>query len=377
MRVRSVSATECVRIRLLVTLFLAGCGGGDVPDAEIAAAATTLQYDSSDAALLGAASSVLMNWKERLNGARQEWSIGDADGPFGRVISLAADTATLFVSDDLMQHVLVIAHDGRVIRTFAEHGSGPLEMRRVVGMVSDHEAGLVLADYEKLRAFTHPATQQLRDLGTLRPGAHISGLCAIGNRLFMRVLNAGQPEVVMSASFNDSARTLFGSAPVMSRPEPHPQAGGLIACTQDPERVIITYEGVPTIHAYYPGGEEAWRTTIDRFVPTRWVDTTVAGRQVVKAAAEPRHHVLSIVALPPDALIVQVMLFRPAITGRRSGTGLDSYLIEAERGTGIFLGQGVPKIDAADSRRLWSVTYSSDGYPTLTSYRLGKLQRIH
>lgn len=377
MRVHNLSATWCVRMRLLMPLLLTGCGGSDIPDAERAAAATILPHDSSEAALLETTSSVLMSWKERLDGARREWSIGNADGPFGRVISLAADTTALFVSDDLMHHVLMIAHDGRVIRTFAEHGSGPLEMSRVVGLVSDGEAGLVLADYEKLRVFTHPATQQLRDLGTLRPGAHITGLCGIGNRLFMRVLNAGQPEVVMAASFNDSARALFGSAPVIGPSVPHPQASGLIACTQDPERVIITYEGVPTIYAYYPSGEEAWRTTIDHFVPTRWVDTTFAGRQVVKAAPEPQHHVLSMVALPPDALLVQVMLFRPSTTGGPTGTGLDSYLIEAERGTGIFLGQGVPKIDAADPHQFWSVMHASAGYPTLTSYRMGNSQRTH
>jgi hypothetical protein len=375
MRIHNLSTTWCVRMRLLMILLLTGCGGSGIPDAESAAVSTILPYDSSEAALLATTSSVVVSWKERLDGARKEWTIGNADGPFGRVISLAADTAALFVSDDLMQHVLMIAHDGRVIRTFAEHGSGPLEMSRVVGIVSDGEAELVLADFEKLRAFTHPATQQLQDVGTLRPGANITGLCGTGRRLFMRVLNAGRPEVVMAASFNDSARAVFGSAPVISSSVPHPQAAGVIACTQDPERVIITYEGVPTIYAYYPSGEEAWRTTIEHFVPTRWVDTTFAGRQVVKAAPEPRHQLVSMVALPPDALLVQVMLLQPSTTGGLTGSGLDSYLIETERGTGIFLGQRVPKIDAADRHYFWSVMHGSAGYPTLTSYRMGNSQR--
>jgi hypothetical protein len=344
-------------VRVLSLAVLAACGG-DSGQQQVAAA------DSADSQQLDA-------WVDRLQRAYQSTTYGVLDGPpeqtFGQLTAVSVANGRVLVADRLMHAVRVYDTSMVYLGSLAPPGGGPLETRSLMGIAWGPDGQIVVADGSTVKVFERDEAGAVKLLANPRLRARPDDVCVTGGRMFVRVSFPTLSGTVVSVRMDGSDENVFGEQPVAGDPYTRATLSrGLIACTLDPARILITFEGAPTIVAYDSTGQKTWQADIHPFRRAK-LDTVVVHGMVGVGHNyfDSPDRIISITPLDSNVVAVQVFRHDPPKRGAPFSTGrVDTYVVSATTGSQRLAGADVGVMIAADPAGYW-VKASVGGAPTL------------
>jgi hypothetical protein len=128
------------------------------------------------------------------------------------------------------------------------------------------------------------------------------------------------------------------------------RAHGHIVCSLEANRIVVTYEGYPFVHAFTPDGQVAWEAVLDPFIPMKIERISVQGLPGIHVDRDrPNDMVLRAVALPGGAVLVQVARLTGKLRDERGYAfrrieRTDSYVFSAATGQSVYVSSNVPPL---------------------------------
>lgn len=298
-------------------------------------------------------------------------------GPeYGRIVDVVVRNGRVAVADQGFYAVTVLDTVAWEPSTFGQQGSGPLDFRTLVAVEFSAPHRLSVFDAalgQKTLAIEDPATPRLLAVvpprvpvrsaclrparpivlapSGLMPGASVAG--AVVEPLLMELDSTGAP----ARRFGESYRS---ESPLTRRV----MSEAVMGCTGGGD-VVVGYVSLPYLRVY--GADGALRHTIRlRDYTQGWtVERRDAnGRASIGLAPETREfsQARRVVEVAAGIVAVQVATLR---VERRSivTARLDTYLVAARGGEGVYVGDHLPYLAAADG--IPSVGFRDDPEPAL------------
>lgn len=299
----------------------------------------------------------------RLRAVRPAWSVGTLDGPpetrWGLPIDAEFDSSgRLYVLDAQNVEVRVFDSKGEYLGSFLRDGSGPLEMRQPKGIeLLAGDSLLAYSAYEARIVPTEPL-DAVHEARRFALSGSIQDLCVGNSRLFARELT-GRPEGPMERlDRNGEVEDMFGRVYDHESLAVRAQLSmGMLECIDRPQRVLSATIDGPVIRAYSLAGDSTWTVEFAEFAAREIREVEVGGQTGVSRPNErPYDRVLSLVDMTADAALVQVARVGAPVVERGSRRWpierIDSFLVSARTGDGVFVGSDLGHVLAAAESRL-------------------------
>ena len=148
-------------------------------------------------------------------------------------------------------------------------------------------------------------------------------------------------------------------------------SAGRIVCIPEVETIIAVHEALPWVDAYSINGELTWRTYIANFIPTQ-IDELLTGeeRAIRRQTMPVVHQVISAAPAPGGSILIQIAQLGPRSGATRAVKRLDTYLLSARDGRGVYVGVGLPPVLQLTTSRFVALTADKANpvAPQLTLY---------
>lgn len=323
----------------------------------------------------------LQGARARLLAMREEWNYGTLDGPDSTLWGWIRDVATdaegnVYAIDGLLNLMRVLSPAGELIAETFRAGEGPMEIRAPAGVEFVGDTLVVFSPFGFTYASGEP--QNLTEAGRIVPErpSGSEDACVGDALLFLRIMPVPEPASVRAVNLDGTEIGVFGDVfehdAVSVRID---LSRGQIACTQEPKRVVTSFNDGPLIYAYDYSGASQWVAHLAGFRAPEARGVRVSdGRYIMSSPGDSAEDkVQSLTSLPGGLILVQVNRMGPyeEIDGRRVRKilGRDSYLLSARTGTGVYVGPGLPEILHATGGRLFVMDTADElGYVILRAY---------
>ena len=319
--------------------------------------------------------------RARLLAVREEWSYGTLDGPDNTHWGLIRDVATdaegnVYAVDGLLNLVRVLSPAGGLIAETFRVGEGPMEIRGPAGAEFVGDTLMVFSPFGFLYASGEP--QNLTETGRFVPEnpAGIEDACVGDALVFLRIMPFLEPVSVQTMNLDGTAVGIFGD--VFEHDDVSVRTNlsrGQIACTNEPKRVVTSFNDGSLIHGYDYSGAPEWVAHLAGFRAPEVRGVLLGdGRYAMSRPGEsPEDRVQTLTSLPGGLILVQVNRMGPyeVVDDRRLRTvrRRDSYLLSAHTGTGVYVGPGLPAVVHATERRLFAMDTDDElDYVILRTY---------
>lgn len=350
----------CVLVASAVPIVALGQDAGVHPDRlnlTVAGAVSDVRRRDTASALRG-----LTETASRLRRAVRVDSIGTLDGPERTVLGLIADVAVdrarrVYVLDMAFEVVRVFSDSGVPLFEFGRSGNGPLEFRTPVALwihASDQTVFVVDAGHGikqfRLDAAGRPTLLRQTPLkGSARDactfGEGVASLVATANRADSSSDANNMVYVTMSGGGERSFGSGYRSPNWLTR---YVMGEGVIGCGRN--QVVAALSALPFIRAFRGDGTPIWTARLADFTPPRMVESkTARGQSALGLDPEvpPHNSVRNIVSLGQDFFVVQaVLITRQALLSRSLYSEVETYLIDARSGQGVYVGRNLPLLNA-------------------------------
>lgn len=184
----------------------------------------------------------------------------------------------------------------------------------------------------------------------------IHEVCVRKDVLYVHGFNPGNRYAINRLSLSGNMLKSFGALYASSSPLVYRNLGmGQIACMDS--RIIYAPNYLPVIYAYSPGGAMQWAVKIPDFNTMEIIETESDVSMGV--FANPHDQIIRLAPLPEAYIIVQIASYTPeglvsAKMGRKTGYDvLRTYMMSAQTGEAIFVGDTVPQIYAVTENRVY------------------------
>lgn len=357
--------------RLLVRLTaLVGFAGCDRPianeiliDPTFESAATI----SSDTVPRGLSSPVAARWraaKAAILGAETVLRLGHDMGgheTFGAIRDVAmASNGQVFVLDDHAQAVRVFDSAGRFLETIGGVGDGPMEFRSASGIELLEDRTLVVSTFAgHVKSFAKvDAAWELSEFIRL-PEIGTRDLCTTASK---RIILTGhkRDDNTLVHELSIPGGELRSMTPGYQHDNSVVQmtmGDGVIECLNSPDRIVFAGSHHGIVRSFdLATGEEVWVSRIAGFVP-RPIHEYRDG-SITRPRTSEWEMVGAVNEVLAGILVIQVGRFVPAT----ETVTVRSYLVDANSGSGAFLGDKLPPIVAVPAGY---VALFEDPYPRL------------
>ena len=303
----------------------------------------------------------------RLRRASTILRIGDAEGSddaiFGLVEDVAADArGRILVLDSQMKRLRIYSQDGRLVFAVGRGGEGPYEFQAPEALDLDSQGQVLVADrFNKVKIFG-PQEDSVEYLDVVRLELVPEDMCALGDRFFVQAWHSS--ETVIHEYSSSGLLRSFGDPYRTANPLVQNQlSDGPIGCSRA-GLVLMMPKYLPFLHAYDSTRTRRWVSRIEAFTPLQITEQTgVGGRpEVAFKVKGPFHVAHTITALHDQYVLVQVARSdEVSVRQRAEYASLQSYVIDAASGDGVYLGDHLPTIFAGNGNRLYGAV--SDPFP--------------
>lgn len=324
----------------------------------------------------------LQGARARLLAMREEWNYGTLDGPDSTLWGWIRDVATdaegnVYAIDGLLNLMRVLSPAGELIAETFRAGEGPMEIRAPAGVEFVGDTLVVFSPFGLIYASGEP--HNLTEAGRFVPERPLGSEDAcVGDALvFLRIMPFLEPASVQAMSLDGTEVGTFGDVfehdAVSVRID---LSRGQIACTQEPKRVVTSFNDGPLIYAYDYSGASQWVAHLAGFRAPEARGVRVSdGRYIMSSPGDSAEDkVQSLTSLPWGLILVQVNRMGPyeEIDGRRvrKVRRRDSYLLSARTGAGVYVGQGLPEVLHATEGKLFVMDTDDElDYVIMRAYR--------
>lgn len=306
--------------------------------------------------------------------ARQIASFGDGRVRFGSIQGIAVSSrGDIYILDGRFNRVVVFREDGSVESTFGAPGFGPFEFQAPTAIDVDARQELIVVDrYKQIKVFTkNDSSFQHRK--TLSVDFVPEGVCHLGDRLYVR---GWLPSGLIIHQFEPDNRYVrsFGAGYKSDVPLVRQQLSrGLIACSSGAGVVVVSFGYFPFLYAYSPDGQLLWVSQIADFHPAEILSTVGPPAAITYKKGAGYDTIVSLVPIGSRFIIAQVAR-RYELDPGTERRDFRTYLISAEDGKGLYLGDALPPIVAAQLPRIYAVKYAPSPEVLILSVDSGEAQ---
>ncbi len=330
------------------------------------------------------ANAVLNKMADRLRRALRADSIGTIDGPEQTVLGLITDVAVdrqrrLFVLDMAFETVRVFSSTGAPLFEFGRSGNGPLEFRSPVAIWHDEAKGTVIVvdiahgvkEFRLDEAGRPTLLQQTQLKGSARDacsyGAGVAALVATPNRT-----NAASDadHMIQTLPASGEGKTFgegYRSATSLVR---YVMAEGVMDCGRN--QIVASLSALPFIRAFSGDGKPLWVARLSDFVPPRMVESQASNGKLavgLDPTVPPHNSIRKITRIGSEFYAVQVgLITRQALMDRSLYAAMETYLLDAQTGEGVYIGKHLPMLNAVVGD--YAYTSETSPFPRVIRFRL-------
>ncbi len=320
---------------------------------------------------------VLLQAAERVKSVRVERVFGTEDGDaievMGTVAAAVEDKAgRVIVLDRSFQNLRVLDRDVRKSFAVGRKGSGPMEFRAPMYLWVANDGTVSVADAVLgVKSFRLDSLQSARLIRTFKVVGDITSACISGNDVAtFRVSRSTDPLVEIRTPVG-KVRTSFGEPySATSSLARAIMSEGAIGCVED-RSFVTALSGIPLVHGFDANGKRRWVSRIEPFeigIQEETVDE--GGRHSIGLQNGTRKYsyVISLVPHQDHFVLVQVAHHTDrSLRARKDFESLDTYLLDAKTGHGVWVGNSLPKISS--TRPSGFVGVSNDPFPRVLLYK--------
>jgi len=302
-----------------------------------------------------------------LRGAKIIFRVGEADGSDDAIFGLVEDIAVdergrMIVLDSRTRQLRIYTPNGRLVHGVGREGDGPYDFRFPEALEIGQQGRVLVADRtNKVKVFRLRG-DTLEYEAVIRLEFVPEDMCVLGDRFYLQAWHSSGTVVHEYAlagpvrSFGDPYRT--PNALVENQLSDGP-VGCSLAGT-----VLMMPKYLPVLHGYDLAGRRRWVSRIDSFRPLHITERTGPGGrpEVSYEVKGPFHMAHGITALRAPYVLVQIARSdRSSVRQRAAYAAVESYVVNALTGDGVFVGEGLPMVFAAAHGRLYGAV--TDPFP--------------
>ena len=326
----------------------------------------------------------IADFAENLANAQEMMSIGTMEGDKYEMIGRVGDIATgedgsIFLLDSRNNEVRVYSPGGAFERTFGGPGRGPDEFQNPKSLNLSRQGHLIVGDRPRtVKVF------QLKDTSFVLINSMLldyspDSICLIGKQVYVRGFKEseeGQEGNVLHAySMMGEHLHSFGEPYKSNNPlvQDALSRDGLVACDEETSTVVTMFKHLPVISGYSPDGALKWMSRIADFKSIAIEETiNEEGKPaVIHSMPEVGENLaLKMTAVPGGYMLVQIGRI-PEDRDQTRPVEYLSYLISAETGEGIYVGNTLPLVYAVTPNQMYAGLHTP--FPKVKVYEITPL----
>lgn len=306
----------------------------------------------------------LSEFRARLDSRTRVGAVATADGvgdiAWGRLRDVVvAPSGDLLVLNSDLGDVRRFSAEGEFLGYLMDSDGKRRNFADPVQLVVTRSSGLIVAESRGELVTENPLFEYESGRFPEQDG-RIEGACAIDDRIFVKVADSRQQQLIRFRDPNGSGRGAFGELPYkgtdnwLALIELSP--GGVV-CSAGERLVLVAFRSLPIVRAYDFDGEVRWTSLLADVQPVPVKELTRPdGRTGVRLAVSEGGDLPVAFELGPQGVAVfQVAKLDPKQEGERRRPRLLTYLLDVATGEGTFIGDSIPMIVAIGDSHLYTV----------------------
>jgi len=276
------------------------------------------------------------------------WTVGTRDGRaperFAEIGDVVEDAqGRVLVLDNEHREVRLFTPDGAYVGAFGREGEAPGEFQYPADIDRLSDGTIMVVGRMGRIQFFESADSTYERTGGFRVKFTPEDACVMDDTIYLHGMLAKQARNSIHAYTRAGKRvTSFG--PVYEDEKTvvrHTVSDGSIACDDFAQTVAFAFNGAGMVYGYDPSGTRTGVSRLEPFNPMpREEETTDDGRPRMRHRFEPGTDLLvGLTDVPGEGLIAQRQRFPPEETDE-AATGITTYWLSAENGTGAYVGEG-------------------------------------
>lgn len=304
-------------------------------------------------------------------------SIGELEGDQTQVFGFVEDVQAghegeILVLDSRFNQVRVYGPDGHFRSQFGGPGRGPEEFLAPEGMHAGSSGSVAVIDRNSLVKLLEWRDGVLAYAGGFRVPLVPEDMCRLGDDV---VLQGVTPEGKTLHQYDREGKLArsFGAAYRSSNPLVVNQlSDAIVGCDAAVPLVALMFEHLPIVYGYRTNGEIAWTSRLGGFNPIQIVEEVDAesGRPAIVTGGGDADFDMAhaLISLAPRIFLLQTTHHTHASQAAREPyASVDTYLLDAATGAGVYVGTHLPPIADAANGLLYSA--SADPHPQVLVLR--------
>lgn len=303
---------------------------------------------------------------------------GERHEMFGQIVDVKEDSeGKIYVLDAQYNEVRVYDAEGTFLYAIGSRGEGAGEFVSPTSLEIDSSGRIIVSDrFHGLKIFSRNGeTHELS--ATLSLSREVNEVCVTKEVLHLHSFDGLNVNAINRYSMSGDSLGSFGEVYSAMSPLVRRFLGRTqIACLDS--KIIYAPNFLPVIYGYSHEGDRQWTAKISGFKAME-VDEDVGetGPRVgMNVHGKPHDQVIRAVPLRQDYVIVQIASFTPESLSTEEGERyetLRTYLMSAQTGKAVFIGDTVPVINTATENRVY--THRTHPYPQISVYDLSGLAK--
>lgn len=287
---------------------------------------------------------------------------GESDEIIGKVEDVkAAPEGYIYLLDSRYNEVRVYNPFGDLVQTFGKPGRGPDELMAPTTLMESDRGDVIVADGARQVKVFDRDRSSFKHRKTIRLGVGLDDMC-LNNQNELFVFGYDERKTIHSFSLADeeysfdkveSFGTYYRDDDELVRSN---MSIGLIGCGQD--GIVYTLKFLPVLYGHMRNGEGAWKTKLSDFSTIKATEVTVGGRKGLRfETGDVGYHdtVVSLTTIPGGRVIFQTARqTTQSIKEGREYAELFTYVIDIQTGQGAYVGNHLPPIYDATSKKLYT-----------------------
>jgi hypothetical protein len=304
----------------------------------------------------------------------ERWSVGVLEGDerfaFGNVEAMAIgeDGKHVFVLDRLNHRLTALTQTGQFIGSAGRNGHGPGEFQWPSAVIADDSVAMVFdAAIGRMSSWVvRENTIALKGEVSSTIFLETRAACSLGGTIVLlrslhgKTLQQIAPDGTLVQSFGEPFS-----------PERHPMMAaattfGYVACDRRNRSIFVAGSQVPVVRRYRDSGDLLWETAVPNIHPPV---ITPVGAGIRYSPPDGRQYsqvVTSLVPLGDSIVVVQFGDGGPHIAQPSDITSVTTVVMSAVDGRVLWQGTGLPRLDLADERHVYS--HPNDPFPHVTLF---------
>ncbi len=299
----------------------------------------------------------LIYWANRLSHTKELFTIGASEGEphemLGGIRAVTVDSnGTIYLLDAKSVQIYVYNEEGQFLQTIGGgYGQGPDEFEFPVALKRYKQDLLIVAAHGNLIKTFVAAGDTWTVQRSFSTPYDIEEVCALGDHIFVYV--PWKHAFIHQYTFDGEPVKTFGD--LYKSPNARARnsmSGGHFACIESDQILVGAFTFLPVVYAYSMEGCLIWKSMVEDFQPLRVIERGTRMSYLFKLSEHDK--IVTVASFQDRYVLIQVSHSFPYDLESEMRPGeLHTYLLLAETGASIYVGDTVPGFYEVANNRLF------------------------